>query len=103
MTERRIAGARDGDVTFAHINQPGYAAGQGVAEGSVALRKPGFAFVLLKDAAEPAAQSLHSSVLDKWSHLLVHAGGFAPWLDHARLPIPRFRKGCRPGHETVPR
>jgi hypothetical protein len=99
MTERRVAS----DVIFVHINQPGYAAGQGVAEGSVALRKPGFAFVLLKDAAEPAAQSLHSSVLDKWSHLLVHAGGFAPWLDHARLPIPRFRKGCRPGHETVPR
>ena len=63
--ERRIAGAKDGDVIIAHINQPTHAAGEGVAAGILALRKRGFEFVLLRDAAEPAAQSLHSSVLDK--------------------------------------
>jgi peptidoglycan/xylan/chitin deacetylase (PgdA/CDA1 family) len=62
---RRIAGAKDGDVIIAHINQPTHAAGEGVAAGILALRKRGFEFVLLRDAAEPAAQSLHSSVLDK--------------------------------------
>ena len=65
VTERRIAGARDGDVIIAHINQPSHAAGEGVAAGVLALKKRGFEFVLLKDAAEPAETSLHSSVLDK--------------------------------------
>ena len=62
-TERRIAAARDGDVIIAHINQPGHAAGEGVVAGILALRRRGFEFVLLKDAAEP--KLLHSSVLDK--------------------------------------
>jgi len=49
----RIASAKDGDVIIAHINQPTHAAGAGVAEGILALKKKGFAFVLLRDAAEP--------------------------------------------------
>lgn len=49
-----IASAKDGDVIIAHINQPRRAAGQGVAEGILALKKKGFAFVWL-DATEPAA------------------------------------------------
>jgi peptidoglycan/xylan/chitin deacetylase (PgdA/CDA1 family) len=64
-TERRIAGAKDGDVIIAHVNQPTHAAGEGVAAGILVLRKRGFEFVLLRDAAEPAVQSLHSSVLGK--------------------------------------
>jgi len=65
VTERRITGAKDGDVIIAHINQPDHAAGEGVAAGIVALKKHGFDFVLLKDAAEPDATSLHSSILGK--------------------------------------
>jgi peptidoglycan/xylan/chitin deacetylase (PgdA/CDA1 family) len=65
VTERRIAAAKDGDVIIAHINQPGHAAGEGVAAGIVALKKRGFEFVLLKDAAEPDVKSLHSSALGK--------------------------------------
>jgi peptidoglycan/xylan/chitin deacetylase (PgdA/CDA1 family) len=53
VTAHRIANARDGDVIIAHINQPTHAAGAGVAEGILALKKKGFAFVLLRDAAEP--------------------------------------------------
>jgi len=64
-TARRISNARDGDVIIAHVNQPGHAAGSGVAEGVLALKKRGFEFVLLKDAAEPAHASAHSSSLDK--------------------------------------
>lgn len=63
-TARRIAAARDRDVIIAHINQPGHAAGEGVVAGVLALRKRGFEFVLLKDAAEPAASSVHSSTLE---------------------------------------
>jgi predicted kinase len=37
------------------------------------------------------------------SHLPVHASRSAPWHDHARPRSPRFRKGYRPGHGTVPR
>ncbi|MGV3548797.1 polysaccharide deacetylase family protein [Rhizobium sp.] len=62
--ERRIAAARDGDVIIAHINQPTHAAGEGVAAGILALKKKGFAFVLLKDAAEPAGE-MQSSALEK--------------------------------------
>ena len=64
-TARRIASARDGDVIIAHINQPTHPAGSGVADGILALRKRGFAFVLLRDAAEPVQEPLHSSVLGK--------------------------------------
>lgn len=63
VTARRIAGAHDGDVIIAHINQPTHAAGEGVVEGVRALKKRGFDFVLLRDGAAPAMQSLHSSVL----------------------------------------
>lgn len=62
-TERRIAAARDGDVIIAHINQPSHAAGEGVVAGILALKTRGYEFVLLKDSAEPAGQSLHSSAL----------------------------------------
>ena len=55
QTARRIAGSQDGDVIISHINQPGHAAGAGVVEGILALKKKGFAFVLLRDAAEPEA------------------------------------------------
>lgn len=61
----RIAHAKDGDVIIAHVNQPGHAAGAGVAEGVLALKKRGFEFALLRDAAEPADASAHSSALDK--------------------------------------
>ena len=58
VTAHRIANARDGDVIIAHINQPSHAAGAGVAEGILALKKKGFAFVLLRDAAEPEKAKL---------------------------------------------
>jgi peptidoglycan/xylan/chitin deacetylase (PgdA/CDA1 family) len=64
-TGRRIAAARDGDVIIAHINQPGHAAGKGVVSGVLALKKRGFEFVLLRDAAEPVASTVHSSALEK--------------------------------------
>lgn len=47
----RIAHAQDGDVIIAHINQPGRPAGQGVAEGILALKARGFTFVRLEDVA----------------------------------------------------
>jgi peptidoglycan/xylan/chitin deacetylase (PgdA/CDA1 family) len=64
-TARRIAQAKDGDVIIAHINQPGHAAGAGVAEGVMALKRRGFDFVLLRDAFEPSDGSGHSSALTK--------------------------------------
>jgi len=64
-TARRIAHAKDGDVIIAHVNQPGHAAGSGVAEGVLALKKRGFEFVLLQDAVEPSDASRHASALDK--------------------------------------
>lgn len=64
-TARRIAHARDGDVIIAHVNQPGHAAGAGVAEGVLALKKRGFDFVLLRDAIEPPDAARHASALDK--------------------------------------
>lgn len=64
-TARRISHAKDGDVIIAHVNQPGHAAGAGVAEGILTLRKRGFEFVLLKDAAEPADATSHATQLVK--------------------------------------
>jgi peptidoglycan/xylan/chitin deacetylase (PgdA/CDA1 family) len=55
---KRIAAAQDGDVIIAHINQPDHAAGAGVAAGILALKKRGFEFVLLRDAAEAARGAL---------------------------------------------
>lgn len=52
--ERRLAAARDGDVIIAHINQPGRAAGAGIAKGILALKAKGVTFVRLSDAAEEA-------------------------------------------------
>jgi peptidoglycan/xylan/chitin deacetylase (PgdA/CDA1 family) len=52
VTARRIAGARDGDVIIAHINQPTHAAGSGVAKGIMALKAKGYTFVRLNDAIE---------------------------------------------------
>lgn len=49
MAAKRIAGARDGDVIIAHINQPKRASGAGVAEGILALKAKGYRFVLLRD------------------------------------------------------
>lgn len=53
--ERRLAAARDGDVIIAHINQPGRAAGEGIAKGILALKAKGVTFVRLSDAAGEAA------------------------------------------------
>lgn len=50
MTEKRIAGARDGDVVIAHINQPTHAAGAGVVKGILSLKAKGYSFVKLSDA-----------------------------------------------------
>ncbi|MBB4063518.1 polysaccharide deacetylase family protein [Gellertiella hungarica] len=52
--EKRLAGARDGAVVIAHINQPDRAAGAGVARGILALKARGVTFVRLADAAEEA-------------------------------------------------
>ncbi|QPC87048.1 polysaccharide deacetylase family protein [Mesorhizobium sp. NBSH29] len=48
-TTARIAGAKDGDVILAHINQPRHAAGSGVVAGVLALKARGFTFVRLSD------------------------------------------------------
>ncbi|MBS0564582.1 MAG: polysaccharide deacetylase family protein [Proteobacteria bacterium] len=45
----RIAGAEDGAVIIAHVNQPGRSAGAGVAEGLRALKERGVGFVRLSD------------------------------------------------------
>ncbi|MBU1174965.1 MAG: polysaccharide deacetylase family protein [Alphaproteobacteria bacterium] len=42
-----IAGAQDGDVIIAHMNQPTRAAGDGVVAGILALKAKGFRFVRL--------------------------------------------------------
>jgi peptidoglycan/xylan/chitin deacetylase (PgdA/CDA1 family) len=52
ITEKRIAGARDGDVILAHINQPSHAAGEGVVRGILDLKRRGYRFVLLRDQPE---------------------------------------------------
>lgn len=62
---RRIAHAKDGDVIIAHVNQPGHAAGTGVAEGVLALRKRGFEFVLLRDGIDPSDASKHAAAADR--------------------------------------
>lgn len=49
VAEKKIAGARDGDVIIAHINQPTHEAGAGVARGIMALRARGAQFVRLED------------------------------------------------------
>ncbi|MEO9166907.1 MAG: polysaccharide deacetylase family protein [Aestuariivirga sp.] len=46
---RIIAKAQDGDVIITHINQPGRAAGTGVAEGILRLKAEGFTFVKLDE------------------------------------------------------
>jgi peptidoglycan/xylan/chitin deacetylase (PgdA/CDA1 family) len=46
---RIIAMAQDGDVILAHINQPGRAAGEGVAQGILRLKAEGFNFVTLNE------------------------------------------------------
>ncbi len=48
-TEKRMAGAADGDVILAHVNQPGRGAGAGVVKGILALKARGFRFVKLED------------------------------------------------------
>ena len=48
---RRIGGAVAGDVIIAHLNQPHRAAGEGVAQGILALRDRGVRFVKLSDPA----------------------------------------------------
>lgn len=47
--EKRIAGAKDGDVVISHINQPTHAAGQGVANAILKLKARGVEFVRLAD------------------------------------------------------
>jgi peptidoglycan/xylan/chitin deacetylase (PgdA/CDA1 family) len=55
-TRQNIAGAQDGDVIIAHVNQPTRPAGAGVVAGVLALKARGFVFVRLEDAklAAPA-------------------------------------------------
>lgn len=46
---KNIAGAKDGDVVIAHINQPTRASGAGIAKGLIALKKSGVRFVRLDE------------------------------------------------------
>ena len=50
MVARRLAAAKDGDVTEGHINQPRRASGAGIAAGLVALQAAGVRFVGLDEA-----------------------------------------------------
>lgn len=52
VTEKHFAGARDGDVIIAHINQPTHAAGEGVARGILDLKARGAQFVRLQDVED---------------------------------------------------
>jgi peptidoglycan/xylan/chitin deacetylase (PgdA/CDA1 family) len=56
-TERRVAGAKDGDVIIAHINQPTHSAGEGLVKGLLALKEKGVTFVRLNDVTEIAGRS----------------------------------------------
>lgn len=47
--ERRVAGAKSGDVVIAHVNQPTRSAGAGLAAGIRALKASGVTFVRLID------------------------------------------------------
>lgn len=47
----RIGAARDGDVVISHINHPERPAGEGVAQGVLALKRKGFRFVHLDRVA----------------------------------------------------
>lgn len=51
-TEHAFAGAKDGDVIIAHINQPTHKAGEGVVKGIEALQARGYRFVRLDDVPE---------------------------------------------------
>lgn len=52
LSEKKIAAAKDGDVIIAHVNQPGHAAGEGVARALTSLKRRGVRFVRLSEAAE---------------------------------------------------
>jgi peptidoglycan/xylan/chitin deacetylase (PgdA/CDA1 family) len=52
VTEKRISGARDGDVVISHINQPTHAAGEGVAKAILDLKSKGTQFVRLQDVED---------------------------------------------------
>lgn len=49
LTAKNIAGAKDGDVIIAHMNQPNRASGPGVVAGVMALKAKGFKFVRLDE------------------------------------------------------
>lgn len=49
VAEKKIAGAKNGDVVIAHINQPTHEAGNGVVRGILALKQRGVQFVRLSD------------------------------------------------------
>lgn len=50
-TARKISAARDGEVILVHVNHPERAAGAGVVEGVLALKRKGYRFVKLGASA----------------------------------------------------
>lgn len=86
-TERRIAQARDGDITLAHLNQLGRTAGAGVVAGLLRLRAAGFRFVQLSDAVEVGSAAM---------------GSLCEALSRPRSGFARIWPGCRvPLRSTV--
>lgn len=49
VAKNLVAGAKDGDVIIAHINQPTRSSGAGIAAGLLKLKAQGVRFVLLKN------------------------------------------------------
>lgn len=52
--EKRLAGARDGDVIIAHVNHPEKPAGAGLVRAVLSLKQRGFVFVKLGSPPPPA-------------------------------------------------
>lgn len=57
MVAKRVAAAKSGDVIIAHMNQPGRAAGEGLAEGVRSLKEAGVRFVRLNEVETRADPS----------------------------------------------
>lgn len=58
LVARRVAAAKSGDVIIAHINQPGRASGEGLAQGVRSLKAAGVRFVRLNDVETKGGDGL---------------------------------------------
>lgn len=63
LVARRVEAAKSGDVIIAHVNQPGRASGEGLAQGVRALKTAGVRFVRLNDVETEGGDGLAELVI----------------------------------------